>query len=185
MSENGNTVRSFPHFAGIILGLAVGGLFDGIVLHQVLQWHHMLSSVVTPDTIENLKVNTFWDGAFHVMAWVLLAIGLVLFWRHARSRHAWWSSRLFAGTLLLGWGVFNLVEGIANHLLLGLHHVNETVPQTQWMAWDIGFLGWGTLMVLAGNWLIKQGKRRMAARRAGAPTGTPSPDQQPARARAS
>ena len=29
---------------GIILGVGLGGFVDGIVLHQVLQWHHMLSS---------------------------------------------------------------------------------------------------------------------------------------------
>ncbi len=27
-----------------ILGVGLGGFVDGIVLHQVLQWHHMLSS---------------------------------------------------------------------------------------------------------------------------------------------
>jgi uncharacterized membrane protein len=33
--------REFPTFAGILLGLGLGGFFDGIILHQVLQWHHM------------------------------------------------------------------------------------------------------------------------------------------------
>jgi uncharacterized membrane protein len=30
----------FPISAGILFGLGLGGFFDGIVLHQVLQWHH-------------------------------------------------------------------------------------------------------------------------------------------------
>ena len=29
--------------AGIVLGIGLGGFFDGIVLHQILQWHHMLT----------------------------------------------------------------------------------------------------------------------------------------------
>jgi len=28
----------------IFLGIGLGGFFDGIVLHQILQWHHMLTS---------------------------------------------------------------------------------------------------------------------------------------------
>ncbi|MCK1539441.1 DUF2243 domain-containing protein, partial [Bradyrhizobium sp. 176] len=35
--------RSFPISAGVLLGLGLGGFFDGIVFHQLLQWHHMLS----------------------------------------------------------------------------------------------------------------------------------------------
>lgn len=31
----------FP-WAGYLLGFALGGFFDGILLHQVLQWHHLL-----------------------------------------------------------------------------------------------------------------------------------------------
>ena len=39
--------------AGILLGLGLGGFFDGIVLHQLLQWHHMVSNVesFSPDTV--------------------------------------------------------------------------------------------------------------------------------------
>ena len=30
-------------WAGYSLGFGIGGFFDGILLHQVLQWHHLLS----------------------------------------------------------------------------------------------------------------------------------------------
>ena len=33
----------FPISAGILFGLGLGEFFDGIVLHKILQWHHMLS----------------------------------------------------------------------------------------------------------------------------------------------
>lgn len=41
--------------------------------------------------------------------------------------------------MLMGFGIFNLVEGIIDHHLLGLHHVNETAPPEQWLWWDLGF----------------------------------------------
>jgi hypothetical protein len=54
--------RHFPVSAGILFGLGLGGFFDGIVLHQLLQWHHMLSSWYPINSIENLELNTLWDG---------------------------------------------------------------------------------------------------------------------------
>ena len=53
-----STSRHFPVSAGVFFGLGLGGFFDGIVLHQVLQWHHMLSNWFPVNTIENLEVNT-------------------------------------------------------------------------------------------------------------------------------
>jgi uncharacterized membrane protein len=53
----------FPTSAGILFGLGLGGFFDGIVLHRILQWHHMITSAgYPPDSVENLKFNTFWAG---------------------------------------------------------------------------------------------------------------------------
>ena len=47
--------RHFPVSAGILFGLGLGGFFDGIILHQVLRWHHMLSSWYPVNTIENFE----------------------------------------------------------------------------------------------------------------------------------
>jgi uncharacterized membrane protein len=32
-----------PKAPAFLLGIGLGGFVDGIVLHQVLQWHHMLT----------------------------------------------------------------------------------------------------------------------------------------------
>lgn len=155
--------RRFPVAAGICFGLGLGGFFDGIVLHQLLQWHHMLSSAgYPPDSVHNLKVDTFWDGLFHSLTYVFVVAGLVLLWRAAHRTHIWWSGKLLAGTLLIGFGAFNLVEGLINHQLLGIHHVNETVPRDQWMYWDMGFLLWGAAMLAGGFVLLRGGKRDTA-----------------------
>ncbi len=147
----------FPTAAGIFFGLGIGGFFDGIVLHQVLQWHHMASSAGVPvDTVEGLKRNTVLDGFFHATTYIFVIAGLILLWRSARRRHLRWSSRLLTGTLLMGFGLFNLVEGIVDHHLLGIHHVNERVPRDQWIWWDLGFLIWGAVMLAVGFWLWRR-----------------------------
>lgn len=66
---------------------------------------------------------------------------------------------MLAGAMLLGFGIFNVLEGIVDHYILGIHHVNETVPPDQWIFWDLGFVAWGALMA-AGGWpLLKTGRR--------------------------
>jgi len=158
--------RSFPFAAGILLGLGVGGCFEGIVLQQILQWHHVLTSAGYPaDSVGNLRVNGLWDGVFGLAAWAFVAAGVVVFWRAAQRRRASWSTRLLGGTMLIGCGAFNLVEGIVDHHLLGLHHVNETVPHGQWPAWDLGFLAWGALMLVGGWLLVRSARARTAGPR--------------------
>jgi uncharacterized membrane protein len=163
----------FPVSAGVLLGLGLGGFFDGIVLHQLLQWHHMLTSAGYPaDSVPNLEVNTFWDGLFHAATYLFVALGLTILWRKARRRHVPWSGRLLAGAVLIGFGAFNLVEGAIDHHLLGLHHVNETVPREQWIYWDIAFLVWGAAMLVAGWFLLRRGRREISAAAATPPGGT-------------
>ncbi|HSL41861.1 MAG TPA: DUF2243 domain-containing protein [Anaerolineales bacterium] len=162
--ENG---RGFPTVAGIFLGLGLGGFFDGIILHQVLQWHHMLTSAGYPaDTLGNLEFNVMWDGLFHISTYMFTAIGLMLLARHAFRPHAPWSGKMLAGAMFMGFGIFNLVEGIIDHQILGIHHVNETVPQEQWIYWDLAFLVWGALMFIGGWFLWKAGKQETAIKSA-------------------
>jgi uncharacterized membrane protein len=150
----------FPLGAGLLFGLGLGGFFDGIVLHQVLQWHHMLSSWYPADTIDNIRLNTLWDGIFHAATYVFVVLALFLFWRAARLPHVRWSTPRFAGAVIAGWGAFNFVEGVIDHQVLGVHHVNELAPREHWLAWDLGFLAWGLAMIAAGAWLIGRARPR-------------------------
>ncbi|TXN43332.1 DUF2243 domain-containing protein, partial [Methylobacterium sp. WL18] len=150
--------RAFPLGAGILFGLGLGGFFDGIVLHQILQWHHMVSSWYPIDSIPNLELNTRWDGIFHSATYVFVVLGLFILWRAAHRGHLSWSNKLLAGSLLVGWGLFNTVEGVIDHQILGVHHVNETMPRDQWIFWDVGFLLWGVAMLVAGGLLVRAGR---------------------------
>jgi uncharacterized membrane protein len=164
MDDNRRIERAFPVSAGILLGLGLGGFFDGIVLHQVLQWHHMLTSAGYPaNSVSNLEINTLWDGFFHMSTYIFVVLGLLILWRAARRTHIRWSGKLLAGTILMGFGLFNVAEGLIDHHLLGIHHVNETVPPAQWLYWDIGFLVWGALMLLGGWRLMRTGQQETPA----------------------
>lgn len=144
--------RATPRWmtGGVLLGLGLGGFFDGIVLHQILQWHHMISARHPPDSLGALKDNTLLDGLFHALTYLFTVVGVFMVWRNAPSERG--SAASFIGTLLLGWGLFNVVEGMINHQLLGLHHVRPGPAQ---QAYDIGFLLWGAVMIAAGLWLIR------------------------------
>ena len=109
--------------AGTLLGIGLGGFVDGITLHQILQWHHMLSSRLPPTTLVNVEINMFWDGLFHAFTLAMTALGLALLWRAGQRADVPWSTRTFVGSLILGWGTFNLVEGTIDHQILGIHHV--------------------------------------------------------------
>jgi len=148
---------------GIVLGVGLGGFVDGIVLHQLLQWHHLLSSTDTDnvgvpyyptDTVAGLRMNTAWDGAFHVVTWLSVLAGLAwLYHRVTSTRRQVWGSRALWGWVLVGWGLFNLVEGVVDHHLLGIHHVHAGPHQ---LLWDLGFLALGGVLVCVG-WLIQRG----------------------------
>lgn len=116
-----------------------------------------------PSTHPRLQLNTLGDGLFHAATYLFVVLGLILLWHHASRRHIAWSGKLLLGTLLLGFGAFNVVEGIIDHQLLALHHVNETVPRDQWLAWDLGFLIWGAAMLIGGWALLRAGRRETAA----------------------
>jgi uncharacterized membrane protein len=158
-NANALTLRRTPLVAaGILLGAGLGGFVDGIVLHQILQWHNMLSGQLPPDTLVRAKVNMYWDGLFHAAVWVLTAIGLAMLWAATGRADVPHSGRTLAGGLLLGWGLFNVIEGIIDHELLGLHHVYEYTPNH--LPADMGFLALGLALLLGGGALVRAGRPR-------------------------
>ncbi|MEU8817018.1 DUF2243 domain-containing protein [Actinoplanes sp. NPDC048796] len=140
---------------GVVLGAGLGGFVDGILLHQLLQWHHLLTSTgrYPADTVEGLKMNTLADGLFHTLTWLAVLIGIgLLYSRVTSNRGRAWASGALWGWILVGWGVFNLVEGLVDHQILGIHHVRTGPHQ---LAWDLGFLAFGAALVAIG-WLVQR-----------------------------
>jgi uncharacterized membrane protein len=137
--------------AGLVLGMGLGGFVDGIGLHELLNWHHMLSSWYPLTSRHNERINMIGDGLFHAVCWLIVVGGIVLLVRATRdpAPHV---GRVLIGGVISGWGAFNLVEGVIDHLVLGVHHV-WTGPHR--LAYDLGFLIFGAALFLAG-WATAQ-----------------------------
>jgi uncharacterized membrane protein len=144
--------------AGFLLGLGLGGFMDGILLHQILQWHNMLSSRVPPMSMEAMRSNMSADGWFQVGVWLLTLAGVLLLWSAARHPVSLPPLRYFVGLLFGGWGVFNLVEGTIDHHLLELHHVRDVPVHVP--AYDYIFLLVGGLGFVVLGWLLSRGVSR-------------------------
>jgi uncharacterized membrane protein len=132
---------------GLLLGIGLGGFVDGIAMHQILQWHHMVSDEVTVETLAGLEDNTLADGLFHAATWAVTLAGTLVAvraWRAGELAPPW---RAHLGALLAGWGVFNLIDS-ANHFVLGLHHVRDDLGGP--LGWDVGFLVLAIALIAAG-----------------------------------
>jgi uncharacterized membrane protein len=144
--------------AGVTLGVGLGGFVDGIVLHQIVHWHNMGSSKLPPVTMAALEQNMVWDGLFHAGVWLVTLAGVYLLLGEARRGAALPSFGTFTGQLLIGFGAFNLVEGLIDHHLLELHHVRDLpvhVPLYDWIFLLVGGLG----VMLVGWWMSRAGTR--------------------------
>jgi uncharacterized membrane protein len=142
--------------AGLVLGIGLGGFFDGIVLHQILGWHHMVCRTDTcqPTSVEHLKLQNTQDGFFHLAVWFITIAGVILLFRAAHRQTQPWSGKALAGAMLAGWGTFNFVEGIIDHQILGIHHVLPGHPHQ--FLFDMLFLGFGLILVVIG-WFMARG----------------------------
>jgi uncharacterized membrane protein len=152
-------VEQPPKAPGLVIGLGLGGFIDGIVLHQILQWHHMLTGTgdEPADTVSGLETNTLVDGFFHLATWVLVVVGLWMLYSSWRSGRLAASPREHIGMMLAGWGIFNVVEGLIDHQLLGIHHVRDDLGGP--LGWDLGFLAFGALLIAAGLALAREPRR--------------------------
>jgi uncharacterized membrane protein len=151
---NGGHVYLTPvplYAAALILGIGLGGFADGIILHQILQWHEMLSNKLPPDNFIDKSVNMFWDGVFHAFTLIVVLVGVVVLWNVLTRRDTNKSGRLLAGGMLAGWGIFNIAEGVIDHHILELHNVveaagNKDIANYTFLAVSFIFLFTGVLI---------------------------------------
>ena len=137
----------------ILLGIGFGGLLDGILFHQILQWHHVLSAdgCCPTNTLAGLEDNVLADGVFHLTVLIVTfvgAVGALTAWRDGRLAPPW---RAQIGGLLVGWGIFGLIDS-ATHLILELHHVRDDIGGPA--GWDLGFLFFALAVICTGAALI-------------------------------
>jgi uncharacterized membrane protein len=111
--------------AAILLGIGLGGLAESILLQDLLQLHTMLSAVTPAIDAASIRANLRWTGVDNAVCFVAVFVGAISLYRAARNRMPVPPPRRFAGFLLIGWGGFNLVEGLLDHAILRIHHVVE------------------------------------------------------------
>lgn len=119
--------------AGILVGAGGGGILEGIILSH------------------NLMINAF--------NWITLFIGIFYLWNITNRIDVPHSSKAFYGSLILGWGIYNLAEGILAHHVFKIHHIIETYDNTEQLYFDLAFLLLGALQILIGRLLIKSAKK--------------------------
>ena len=141
--------RKLLDYGGIMLGVGLAGAFDGIVFHQLLQWHSVYMHTHRHGQIVS-------DGLFHAFAVVALAAAAVMLWRAGHPGGLARGKRLLLGGTLLGFGGFNVIEGIINHHVLQLHHVKQGDPYE--LLYDLAYLAVSAL-IFAYGLSIRRGGR--------------------------
>lgn len=136
-----------------MLGIGLGGFLDGIIFHQVFQLHSMLSAKLPQDTLVNVKTSMVWDGLFHLFTWIATAVGLAMLWHAGKPGNRPWSGSVLVAALFMGWGIFNGVEGIIDHLLLNIHHVVERLGRS---VYDYIYVATGILFPLAASVVFRR-----------------------------
>ena len=132
------------HWSGYLLGFGLGGFFDGILLHQILQWHHLLSLV---EGVGDLGNQVVMDGLFHGLMYIIAAIGLILLWRSRGEFSAPEAGRLLFADVLLGFGMWHVLDSVLSHWVLGIHRIKLDSPNP--LVWDlIWFAAFGLLPLL-------------------------------------
>jgi uncharacterized membrane protein len=105
---------------------------DGILLHQILEWHSLFSSL-DGQVYQDLHFRTDW--IFHAAMYGIVLVGLWLLWRSGHVLGPAGSGRCFVSNVFVGFGVWHLTDAVVNHWILGLHHIKEGSPN--WLAWDL------------------------------------------------
>ena len=136
-----------------MIGFALGGFFDGILLHQILQWHHLLSAIDGP-AAGDLRFQMVADGVFHLAMYVIALIGAGLLVAARRARSPGLSLRRMAALVLAGFGSWHCVDALLVHWALGLHHIRMDAANP--ILWDIGWLAVFGGLPLAAAWLLRQ-----------------------------
>ena len=144
-------------WAGVVLGMGFGGLADGIVLHSILGWHHLVcagaDTFCQPTSIEQLKLENTQDGYFDLGLWLVVLAGTAMLFSAARRFGPSARARVLFGSMLAGCGMFNFLEGLIDHQILGIHHVLQGDPHQ--FLFDMLYLANGVLFFVVGAWLIR------------------------------
>lgn len=151
---------------GFLVGVSAAGFIDGILLHQILQWHSLLSGL-EGQPFDDLSFRMLMDGGFHLAMYAIGMTGLFMLFHQRRHINRPGSGRLFTSALMIGFGTWHVTDALLNHWLLQLHHIREI---ENWLWWNLSFFVMGVVVTLAG--LIVQRRPPFGGRGLGSATAS-------------
>lgn len=136
----------------LALGFSLGGFFDGILLHQILQWHHLLSGLEQARLDIRFLILT--DGLFHGLMYLVALIGLYLLWT-SRAPTPRRNNAPLNARAMIGFGIWHIIDAVLSHWILGIHRVRMDVGQP--LLWDLSWLAvFGLLPLATGYYLMRR-----------------------------
>jgi uncharacterized membrane protein len=142
-------------WAGFWLGFGLAMFFDGILLHQILQWHHLFSGIAPYETASDLRFQVMADGVFHLVTYALTALGLWLLWSARHGLGDAGAGRRLVAFGLIGFGAWHVADAVLSHWILGLHRIRMDVADP--LVWDLLWLApFGLGAVALGLWLLRR-----------------------------
>ena len=122
------------------------GAMDGIIFHQLLQWHSVVMET-------NRSGQIISDGIFHFSVTIALVTGGFILWLAGNPSDQNQGIKQVFSLFLIGTGLFNLIEGVINHHILQIHRVKPGDPNA--LSYDIAFLLIGVILFLIGVFMKK------------------------------
>lgn len=137
----------------LLIGFALGGFFDGILLHQILQWHHLLSGL-SNSVASDLPFQLLADGLFHLLMYVIAVLGGMVLLRYRSPEE---TSGSVLRPVLFGFGAWHLLDAFISHWVLGIHRIrmDSELPVVWDLAWLVIF---GIAPIVIGLMLPKGGR---------------------------
>ncbi|WP_454051136.1 DUF2243 domain-containing protein [Cellulomonas sp. Marseille-Q8402] len=135
--------------SGFLFGCGIAAsVIDLLVFHLGLQWHHFYDLSTT-------EVALTTDGVFHAFGWFVTVAGLFLL-ADVRRRTGVVRAR-WVGAVLTGVGAFQLLDGVVDHKLLGIHQIRYGVDL---LLYDVTWIGSAVLVLLAGLVVLRRTRAR-------------------------
>ncbi len=128
-----------------LAGFGLAGVFDSLLLHRLLGWHHLVSEGAAGTGLAGLiRIDAVFDS---VMTGLLVA-GLTGAFVD-RATLARINPRCVIGMWMNGFGAWHITDAVLVHWLLGLHRIRPAAETP--LLWDIGWLViFGVLPLIIG-----------------------------------
>ena len=128
--------------SGFLIGCGIAAsMIDLFIFHLGLQWHHFYD-------LSTHEVALLTDGIFHAFGWFITVWGLFLLADIRRRGGVNW--KRWAGAVALGIGSFQLLDGVLNHKILGIHQIRYGVDL---LLYDTVWIGSAIVLMVIG-WVV-------------------------------